>query len=199
MKTADRLVVPRAVAPGVRRLREGLKIARGTLSSSIICYKNTSSCILVSMARREFPSGCDSGTVLRLARSRSGTALTLRQLQYWDRTGLLSARTRQARGKRFYSFEDVLRLRVIVHLLESRLPTQRVRAAIENISRAAERVGRPWQTLRVVTDGNSVFVLDGDLALDALRNQLVSVVLLGDLTTQTRKVFARVAAGRHAA
>jgi DNA-binding transcriptional MerR regulator len=151
------------------------------------------------MVGREFPSGCDSGTVLRLARSRSGTALTLRQLQYWDRTGLLSARTRQARGKRFYSFEDVLRLRIIVHLLESRLPTQRVRAAIENISRAAERVGRPWQTLRVVTDGNSVFVLDGDLALDALRNQLVSVVLLGDLTAQTRKVFARVAAGRHAA
>lgn len=74
--------------------------------------------------------GWDSAAVCRLTRTPAGAGLSVRQLQYWDRTGLLAARTREKRRKRLYGFEDILRLRIIVHLLHSGLPVQKVRGDI---------------------------------------------------------------------
>jgi DNA-binding transcriptional MerR regulator len=114
----------------------------------------------------------------------------VRQLEYWDRTGLLSAGRAQRSKKRVYRFEDVLRLRIVARLAAGGLPTQRIRVALQRVSAAAERTGKPWHALRFFTDGHSVFVLNGDnRALDALRDQFVSLVLLGPLSDDTRKVF----------
>jgi DNA-binding transcriptional MerR regulator len=133
--------------------------------------------------------GWDSATVCRLTKTRNGGRLSVRQLQYWDRTGLLAVRERQRKRKRLYDFEDVLRLRIIAHLVDSGVPVQKVRTAIRNIERASVQVDRKWQSLKIVTDGTSVFVVDGDRALDAIRNQLVSLVLIGDLEKEARRVF----------
>jgi DNA-binding transcriptional MerR regulator len=133
-------------------------------------------------------------TVCRLTKTPAGAGLSVRQLQYWDRTGLLAARSREKRRKRLYGFEDILRLRIIAHLVHSGLPVQKVRAAIRNIEKASSVVDRKWQSLRIVTDGTSVFVVDGDRALDAIRNQLVSLVLIGDLEKEARQACRRDAA-----
>lgn len=138
--------------------------------------------------------GFDSATVCRLTRTPAGVGLSVRQLQYWDRTGLLAVRVREKRRKRLYGFEDVVRLRIIAHLVHSGLPVQKVRAAIRNIEKASSIVDRKWQSLRIVTDGTSVFVVDGDRALDAIRNQLVSLVLIGDLEKEARRACLRDAA-----
>lgn len=143
--------------------------------------------------------GWDSATVARLTKTSSGQALSVRQLQYWDRTKLLSASTREKKRKRLYNYEDILRLRIIVHLLEARLPVQKVRAAVSNIEKAAVRLGKPWQALRIVTDGLSVFVVDGDRALDALRNQFVSLVLLGDIEQSAQRAWKQKPARRNVA
>jgi DNA-binding transcriptional MerR regulator len=129
----------------------------------------------------------DSATVCRLTRTATGPGLSVRQLQYWDRTGLLAVRAREKRRKRLYGFEDVLRLRIIAHLVHSGLPVQKVRAAILNIEKASSVVDRKWQSLKIVTDGTSVFVVDGNRALDAIRNQLVSLVLIGDLEKEAKR------------
>jgi DNA-binding transcriptional MerR regulator len=124
----------------------------------------------------------------------------MRQLQAWDRNGLLSANARGLKGKRIYSFRDVRRLCIIATLLEAKLPAQRLKVALQNIERASTRVGKPWESLRIVTDGESVFVVDGCRALDAIRGQVVSLILLEDLERQTahacRQVLVRAAAGR---
>jgi DNA-binding transcriptional MerR regulator len=138
--------------------------------------------------------GWDSATVCRLTRTPAGPGLSVRQLQYWDRTGLLAARAREKKRKRLYGFEDVLRLRIIAHLVHSGLPVQKVRAAIRNIEKASSVVDRKWQSLRIVTDGTSVFVVDGDRALDAIRNQLVSLVLIGDLEKEAKQACRSSAA-----
>jgi DNA-binding transcriptional MerR regulator len=68
--------------------------------------------------------GWDSAAACRLTRADTGPGLSIRQLQYWDRTGLglLSVRAREERRKRLYGFEDILRLRIIAHLVNSGLP-----------------------------------------------------------------------------
>ena len=132
-------------------------------------------------------TGWDSAAACRLTRTAAGPGLSIRQLQYWDRTGLLAVRTREKRRKRLYGFEDILRLRIISHLVNSGLPVQKVRAAIRNIEKASALVERKWQALKIVTDGTSVFVVDGDRALDAIRNQIVSLVLIGDLERQAKR------------
>jgi DNA-binding transcriptional MerR regulator len=138
----------------------------------------------------------DSSAVIRLTKGKLDRSLTLRQLQYWDRTGLLSVRTRERKGLRLYTYEEILRLRIIVSLMEARLPVQRIRAAISNIEKLAARSGKPWHALKVITDGNSVFVLDGDTAIDALRNQTLNLVLLGALQKDIREACRRHPAKR---
>jgi len=61
-------------------------------------------------------------------------------------------------------------------------------AFIRNIEKASSLVDRNWQPLKIVTDGKSVFVLDGDRALDAIRNQLVRLVLIGGPERETKRV-----------
>jgi DNA-binding transcriptional MerR regulator len=119
--------------------------------------------------------------VIRIVRAQSGRQLSVRQLQAWDRSGLLSANTRGAKGKRIYTFQEVRRLCIIANLLGAKVSPQRLKIAIRNIERAAAQVGKPWESLRIVTDGESVFVINGVVALDAMRGQIVNLILLGDL------------------
>lgn len=59
------------------------------------------------------------------------TGASFRQLDYWDRTGLISPSIRQASGTgmpgRRYSAEDLARTRVIVALLRLGVSIQRIR------------------------------------------------------------------------
>lgn len=60
--------------------------------------------------------------------------ITYRQLDHWDRTGLLSPSLASARGsgtQRLYSYTDVVALKVIKQLLDSGLTLQRARKALE--------------------------------------------------------------------
>jgi hypothetical protein len=84
---------------------------------------------------------------------------------------------------------------ILGKLLKARLPGQRLRTALQNINRAKHTIGESWDKLRLVTDGNSVFVVDGDRAINALGGQLVSLILLGDLERKAKEVCARMKDG----
>lgn len=63
--------------------------------------------------------------------------ITYRQLDYWDRTGLVSPTVRSARGsgsQRLYSFRDVLVLKVVKNLLDAGVSLQQIRKAVEQLS-----------------------------------------------------------------
>jgi len=60
--------------------------------------------------------------------------VTYRQLDYWDRTGLLTPSVASASGsgsKRKYSYRDVVELKVIKQLLDADLSLQAARRAVD--------------------------------------------------------------------
>jgi DNA-binding transcriptional MerR regulator len=143
--------------------------------------------------------GWDSEGVIRIVLAHSRRRLTTRQLQEWDRKGVVSPRLRGAKRVRIYGLEDIQRLCVIAKLLNARLPSQRLPAALRNIESAGSKLGRPLTTLKIVTDGHAVLVVDGNKALDARTGQFVSLILLGDLKARAQRVCRREASRRRAA
>lgn len=60
--------------------------------------------------------------------------LTQRQLDYWDRTGFLKPSLARAAGRgsaRFYSFRDVVELRIAKELRDAGIPLQALRRVVE--------------------------------------------------------------------
>ncbi len=113
--------------------------------------------------------------------------VTYRQLDYWARTGLVEPSVRKAGGsgtQRIYSFDDVVRLRVVKRLLDTGVSLQKVRLAIEEL-RAR---GRSLAETTLVSDGVSVYAMDDDRQLlDLLkRGQSVFAIALDPVVDELR-------------
>jgi DNA-binding transcriptional MerR regulator len=96
--------------------------------------------------------------------------ITYRQLDHWDRTGLVSPSLAPARGsgtQRLYSYRDVVVLRIIKQLLDSGVTLQRARKAIDFFR---ESVGEDLASANLVLGASdSVLARDGEEVLDLLR------------------------------
>lgn len=95
--------------------------------------------------------------------------ITYRQLDYWDRTGLVEPTLKRAEGsgtQRLYSFDDVVRLKVVKRLLDTGVSLQKVRLAVDELRRG----GRSLAETTLISDGTSVYALDDEAQmLDLLR------------------------------
>ena len=93
--------------------------------------------------------------------ARRVVGISYRQLDYWDKTGLLKPGIKQARGKgsrRVYSFEDLVELRVIANLLTLGISLPTVRKAARYVREHFANLIRPLARLTLVVDGKSVLV-----------------------------------------
>jgi DNA-binding transcriptional MerR regulator len=113
--------------------------------------------------------------------------ITYRQLDYWARTGLVSPSVRKAEGsgsQRLYSFEDIVRLRVIKRLLDAGVNLERIRAALEELTRQ----GRALSDVTLASDGRTVYAIDDDRQLlDLLqRGQGVFAIAVDPLIDELR-------------
>lgn len=114
------------------------------------------------------------------------------QLAYWDRTSLVSPSLRQASGRgsrRLYSIEDIFELKILVKLLDSSIPLQRIRSSFRFIRGQS----RSLSSLIVLTDGKTVyFYQDYGVLVDTLKQgQMVLRIAVQDLIAD---VQARLAA-----
>lgn len=96
--------------------------------------------------------------------------ITYRQLDYWDRTGLVSPEIRPAGGSgtsRLYSFRDLLMLKVIKRLIDAGVSLQQIRTAIDHLrARGVEDL----TTVTLMSDGASVYeCTSDDEVVDLLR------------------------------
>ncbi len=95
--------------------------------------------------------------------------ITYRQLDYWARTELVTPSIRDATGsgsQRLYSFQDLVTLRVIKNLLDTGVSLQRVRTAVEHLS----RMERPVAAVTLISDGRGVYEADSpEAVVDLLR------------------------------
>ncbi len=102
------------------------------------------------------------------------TGCTGNQLRYWDKIGLVKPGIQPTGGRpgvrRLYSFRDLVALIVVKSLLDEGLSLQRVRRAYTYL-RDEHALDDHLSTIRLVTDGKSVFKVTRDEAevVDALR------------------------------
>ena len=114
--------------------------------------------------------------------------MTTGRLRALDRAGIVSP-TGRRRGRRAYTFPDIIALRAARDLLAKRVRLRDVARAIENIRNALPKVTRPLAELRIVSDGKRVVLkspaysyepLTGQMVLDfdvkALRDDVVRVL-----------------------
>lgn len=94
------------------------------------------------------------------------------RLRSLDRAGVVSPSARK-RGRRAYTFQDLIALRAAQALLDKRVRLRDVTRAIELLKASLPRVTRPLAELRVVSDGRKVVVRGQDGAFEPLTGQMV--------------------------
>ena len=128
--------------------------------------------------------------------------ITYRQLDHWDRTGLLQPSLRAARGsgsQRLYSYRDVVVLKIIKQLLDSGVTLQRARKAIDFFR---DSIGDDLASANLGLGGSdSVLARDGDELVDLLRGGqgVFNVVPLSHVVSDVESAILQFAAGEEAA
>jgi len=96
------------------------------------------------------------------------TGATLNQLKYWVRINLISP---EREGKAsFYSFKDIVKLRVLVSLRNNGLSLQKVRKGIETLSNMLPE-DEPLSRLIIYTDGMDMIVVEKGKYFSAITRQ----------------------------
>jgi DNA-binding transcriptional MerR regulator len=101
------------------------------------------------------------------------------RLRYWAQTGFISPSIR-VRGRTFYSFRDLIAIKVARELLGAGMPLQRVRRSLDSLRVKLPEVDQPLSRLRVRCEHERVVVEDQTHSFEAATGQ----VLL-DLNVQT--------------
>ena len=113
--------------------------------------------------------------------------ITYRQLDYWARTGLVEPSFRKAEGSgtlRLYSFDDIVRLKVVKRLLDTGVSLQKVRFAVDELRGR----GQSLAEVTLISDGTTVYAMDDDQQLlDLLRRgQAVFALSLDPVVDELR-------------
>jgi DNA-binding transcriptional MerR regulator len=99
--------------------------------------------------------------------------ITYRQLDYWDRSGLLGPSMQVASGsgtQRLYTFQDVVTLRVIKRLKDAGTSLHKIRSAFEQLE---EQVGEGWRESDIVllSNGTTIYAATSpEEVIDLLQN-----------------------------
>jgi len=133
------------------------------------------------MPRRKKPASFRTSEVSRVVGASYG------RLVYWDKTGLVKPSVRAASGKgsrRLYSIEDIFELKILMKLLDSSLPLQRIRSSFRFIRGQSKALS----SLVVLTDGKTVyFYEDYDVLVDTLKEgQTVLRIAVQDLIAEVQ-------------
>ncbi|MFZ5851976.1 MAG: DUF433 domain-containing protein [Actinomycetota bacterium] len=103
--------------------------------------------------------------------------VTLRQVDYWDRTGLVSPSVRREISPRnvvrLYGFADLVELYSVGQLLRQNITLQHVRSAVEHLR--AEGIRNPLREVVFATHGREIYFQrpDGSWAGGHLPDQIV--------------------------
>lgn len=111
---------------------------------------------------------------------------SVNQLKYWVRIGLVSP---QRDGKRyFYTFRDIVRLRVISNLKNNGLSLQKIRKGLDNLSKVLPSEDDPLARLVLFTDGHDMMAMEKGMYFSATSMQRYFQFDLGQLQANLIKV-----------
>ena len=115
--------------------------------------------------------------------------VSLRQLQYWDEQDFIRPSVKLAEGrgtKRWYSFNDLVCLKVVKDLAHHGFSLQMIRRCLRPLKENSSRTARPAESLRYLTDGEELFVITNDRQkiLEAMKRQFVLSLGIGSLVRE---------------
>jgi DNA-binding transcriptional MerR regulator len=90
--------------------------------------------------------------------------LTYRQLDYYDRTHFVKPSINNAEGygsRRMYSFDDLLKLKIIKKLLEAGVSLQKIRKAKKYLEENSDS-DNGFLDVTLISDGDSVYACNSD-------------------------------------
>lgn len=120
------------------------------------------------------------------------TSLTVRQIDYWDRTHFIKPSLKEASGygsARLYSFIDLVQLKVAKTLIDKGVTLQKIRKAITYLKKNFPDIEKPLAEMRFLTDGETIFVLTDKkgVILDTLsKGQMVFAVAIGEIIEELK-------------
>ncbi|MGH7926250.1 MAG: MerR family transcriptional regulator [Candidatus Binatia bacterium] len=122
--------------------------------------------------------------------------ISLRQIQYWDEQRFVRPSVRLAGGrgtKRLYSFHDLVCLKVIKDLTRHGFTLRKIRRCLRPLRAHQAKTSRLAQSLKYITDGESLFVITDDRQkiLDAMERQFVLSLGIGNLVRELNGVVER--------
>jgi DNA-binding transcriptional MerR regulator len=88
----------------------------------------------------------------------SAAGISYRQLDYWDRTGLVQPSVRTAAGsgsQRLYAFRDILVLKLVKNLLDTGVSLQQIRLAVDHLRAAGIN---DLARITLISDGARVYL-----------------------------------------
>jgi len=109
------------------------------------------------------------------------------RLRYWAQTGFIGPSIRK-RGRSYYTFQDLIGVRLAKELLDKGLTLQRVRRNLEALRTTLPTVDSPLARLKVCSDGDHLVVVDEDVAYEPDSGQVVMDFTVSSLSSQLADV-----------
>ncbi|MBI4697670.1 MAG: MerR family transcriptional regulator [Nitrospirae bacterium] len=115
------------------------------------------------------------------------TSLSIRQIDYWDRTHFIKPSVSEATGYgslRLYSFHDLIQLKFAKTLLDKGVSLQKIRKAVIYLKKNMPEIKKPLLELKFLTDGETIFVItenDKKIINTLKSGQLVFSIALGKI------------------
>lgn len=111
--------------------------------------------------------------------------VSYRQLDYWDRTALVSPSVRAARGRgspRLYSFSDLVSLMMIQRLKEAGISVRSIRKSLGFLKAHLSSPGASPAELPLLTNGKTIFTVDKEARrpIDTLRDGQMTFAITAD-------------------
>lgn len=125
------------------------------------------------------------------------TGVTQRNLDYWVERGVIVPSIAVGRGKgteRLYSFEDIVKVRVVKHLRETGLSLDKIQRALKKL-KARDPNKDPLLEEYLISDGKRVLHhLEGGHLEDVLADGqfVLNIVRIGLIREETRKATLRL-------
>lgn len=94
------------------------------------------------------------------------------RVRYWSQTGFITPSVREG-ARRFYTFRDLISIKVAKELLDAGLPLQRVRRSLDALRFHLPRIDAPLARLRIRSDADRILVEDGASTFEATTGQLL--------------------------
>ena len=116
---------------------------------------------------------------------------TPHQLRYWDKVNLVSPSIQSSNGKpgvpKYYSFRDIVSLRVVKTLLDNGMSIQRVRRAWRYLTKNGD-LSKQLSEVKLIPENNSIYFEEDNQVLDALKSgQLTFFTTIDSVTKMVKE------------